>query len=797
MTGDAEYLDYTYQYNNNIKGIGEFMRGSSSIIAQVSPENRLLQFIQSDGKKKPNFSNLVIQEISQRYNQENTNTSDSLLNLAIRYKNKDAVIMLLNAEIPHPENKNYFPGLLKDLLTPALAQEYSLMNDMFTLLKNAPHLKDKFESLDQDEVNKIFALAAKNGSHAGMRILLEKNLVTNINQISDEMHSPYYYFQPQLKSENDLSQSTSFNLSESINLAASLDIGTMQTTEYLQAKFEELGAEYNEADKLSFAQDIFSNKLRKAIDKKDDATINSCLVTLREDKESLRPKQLMTCLEEAIDNNNLAITRDLVQIIGAENIDFTSHELIKNSRSKEMTQFLMDEAFLNNSIDKRQTEFSRSIINLAHRIGLSGSIGEGGDGTSIKLEGGKLENGVLMLRNFLKQYKEAHPDFEPIYDVVNFTAHTSTINDNDVCSAVMTERLQSGKPILLSTGWPKHAVSLSLCQDTNTQNIYLSFTNRGMGGLDVALNESAKSEHKSGTLIYELSNLDTNDFFQKFARYANEEIKDMASFKNALQPFIEDANLVKTIPAGPQAQGTCSYVNPKRGIEALLIMDRLVKGLDIEDKAEIDKVYKTYKQFSAEDKKQAFNDLITLYSQTMAKPDSISKKQEKDTLEKFIVTVFIQRGSLGYDTESLKKLFDALPKSLQNSIPEKYQKDHLLPDQRPHREGFFSKTHRQTMIYGSTQAIKQNEEKIANLIDLLKSKGFGGDKVLKIEVAANDKITVYTKGVRQIKTDLRDKVFIDALKANVTNIEGEYKFIVNNFSSMEIPGQQPNLKVSK
>jgi len=276
----------------------------------------------------------------------------------------------------------------------------------------------------------------------------------------------------------------------------------------------------------------------------------------------------------------------------------------------------------------------KMIKGMGHLLGLSTSISIDIDAQKISVKtddtGTSLESFVL-LDSIVKKYlekispgTEQLKQFEIISEAIGKTKEYLKFNEQ-VTAEALCDRFKDNKHTIIPAGWLGHDISIVLYKD------YLVVVNRG--------EREDGDESKERTLIYKIpdKNSITPDFIKNLNPKGDRPSKEMimGHIRNILGVGLNDEMPApfSVLPTKDQKHSTCSFVNPKGGVEAILFLDKfeeLVKlpGYVEDDAIEDAKKYarEEYKKFTNDIRNQGIDRLIEFRNQAYFENNEENKK---------------------------------------------------------------------------------------------------------------------------------------------------------------------------
>ncbi len=746
----------------------------------------------------------------------------SLMDYALLWGDFDAVKAIIESEIEIRSDAETIQRYLSKLFI-----EYPLINSCFgdhiEYDKSSDNLINIYHYLteniaknnpawtDTAMMNHFFVEAAK-GDVTTVLALLSLGHVGDINTVDKTGKTALYYLTLKgmtlpVVDEQDPLLSDTVDLEDEIQRAAMMSDDFQTITTLLIAQLKKEGAEFSSADRKALTQPDFAKNLLQAIMRNDQEVIDRYLRQIHEDDQLLSQMGFKECLEAAIEKNDVKTVKSLLGSSYASKIKLGELKLAITT-SDEMIYALADQ---HKTVDVSE-RFEKRLRQAAHRIGISGAISVmthnnppfGNRNKILSFEGDDLIGSRSALHKVLADYSEKNDKFKPIAAAASFAcnlAELSPVNiDSDKTALLSHQYYSAGHGMVLVSTWIEHAVGISVKYDEKSDKTYIAVSNRGNGNLQACLTKIAerllKDRPQCGTVVYRLDGKLSQSFFDKIPCYDNTiQFASDTDFNQALNEELKDAKPVAVLPAQPQKHGTCSYVNPKRSIEGLLLIEAICAGKPVDSNTLAD-AYNQYKLFSVDDKQQAVYDIIALHKSMAQNPDAIPI--EIELLHKFMIKIIMSHHSTKYNEIELawaKELYRALPnehrEKLSSVFPELASETYTVKD----KMTLFSQQRdrvRNIKITGELENIILFSNTLNNLQEYLRRNDLNKD-VKEIQVT-DSKIVIVTQNDQKLKYRLRDDVFQKELGAEITNVRGEYKFIVNNPDKLRLPTMVPPRK---
>lgn len=235
-------------------------------------------------------------------------------------------------------------------------------------------------------------------------------------------------------------------------------------------------------------------------------------------------------------------------------------------------------------------EMYHTVKKVGHVLGLSGKIKFQVDTTKYRFdpEGEYSTVSLQYIAEHLALYQQKYPTEagELITQAYQFSlslAHLSTNHYKPNAALLFANRYHEGKLVYLSTGWEGHGIGLGFYGD------YLIICNRGKDG-----------DQHHGCQVYKIKNKSklTEEFFNKLGTW---RFRDSKGLNAVLATVIDlDKPMLKFRCKG-QRHGTCSYVNAKSIVEALIVLTQASQNPTVNELADIyntEYKRKKYKDFT-------------------------------------------------------------------------------------------------------------------------------------------------------------------------------------------------------
>lgn len=720
-----------------------------------------------NGSHLRGFSKQELEEIDLRYQKK----KQSLFEMALLYGDLEAIKSLVDAKVSISANEKSIKNYLKKLFVQYGAL-YAYDNERNSNDKSAGNLvqiyrylqntvfKNNHDWSNSATINNMLADVANGQEISPLQALVDLGLVTDVNIVDKTGKTALYYLMTKPDNYESL-------------------------VDFLKTH----GAKLSQADELALKQQAFASDFQKAVEEKNPKLLKEYLDIILKDNQILTQELFMKCLGVAINKEDIETVKLMLQSHYSDAMNFQKLGDDERPQSVEMAYAIAVSS--QKKVDLDSEYFDVNLKKYAHRIGMEGEITGVSEAQEMKYELEAFHNiqSGAMLLDSLCNYAASNPAFQHFYRAAAFGNVISSItNEDDLYASACYQYYVEGNSMLLASGWTSHAVGLGIKYDSNTNKTYLSISNRGGGGLEVCVIENAKksleSVPKYGTVVYEMDGQLDKEFFNKMnplftdCRLATED-----DFSKAINQQLKDAKLIAALPAKPQGQGTCSYVNPKRAIEGLLLIDAVCKGEKINQET-LDDIYNQYKLFSVHDKKEAIKGLINYYQAVTTNPDA--NPLEVDAITKFVEAIILAHHSNKYDhveLESAQKLFMILPeimkKKLSAAVPE------LVASKETSKMRMFSQQRnrqREIVIKGNVSYILLYDDSVKKLIEFLKNNNIA-EKVRSISVGQNE-VTLQISGGRKEKYEVLE-VLKD--KCDIENVQGKAMFIIKNIDALHFP----------
>lgn len=305
--------------------------------------------------------------------------------------------------------------------------------------------------------------------------------------------------------------------------------------------------------------------------------------------------------------------------------------------------------------------------------------------------------------------------------------------------------------ILNNAGWLGHGLGMGLIFDLPNDKTYIAISNRGEEGLSVCIaNDEAEKLLKdtsdvlsmTGTIIYEAEGFLDDQFLNDFGvanRLSGSSHHDKGDFKQSVRKHLSKAKPLIILPAGPQQYENCTYANPKRTTEAILLIFMLMKGMPLNHDI-TERAYHEYKQFSAYDKAQCCDMIINFYNNYREQPGARNKAI--DAIEQLMIKIILTHHGAKEDNIELvsaQKIYRVLPNvikaKLVKVIPEEIANPQALA--RAHHELFSKnrKNSRKIRLAGSNENIFNNMDVLAEILKILQK--YSRKEIARIAIEDN------------------------------------------------------------
>ncbi|MBI2792666.1 MAG: hypothetical protein HYX61_11975 [Gammaproteobacteria bacterium] len=296
---------------------------------------------------------------------------------------------------------------------------------------------------------------------------------------------------------------------------------------------------------------------------------------------------------------------------------------------------------------------------IGHVLGLSEKIKASYNGIEFLLEseGNYNQLSLKLLLDALSEFRQKSQSkvCDDIYDALKFSHDKMKQTDNiyqEGSETDLLDRYRDNKLIYLSTGWKGHTVGLAF------YGKYLIYCNRGQAG-----------DQRFGCKIFELNDpsLINEALFKKLTN----EIKTPEDFHRILRTLVDLQNPVVKFRCRGHKRGTCSLVNPKSSLEAMIV---LLQAGHHATKEKLLEVYqaefkrKKYKYFTEFMRNREIDELIK----------DMFYAQDSDLIEFFaqLATAIINehhgknRGYIKDDREIMRAvdLFERVPEKVQKRM---------------------------------------------------------------------------------------------------------------------------------
>lgn len=734
-------------------------------------EHPLVEFVKSN-TKNPGFTALTpsdIREYDEKYKQKDIGEkeAESLMALAFRYKNINAVQLLYKNGVALPDTPNDFAALIEQLFVNTnINDNGESTRKLFDYLMQDSTFQQQLKAMTPNELNDIYLRLAQDKEHAACQLMLKFNLVDNVNYVDQHGHTAQFYFNLNLDNlsvmQSDYDENREFILA-------------------LNQQLDARGATLNEVDTKAIAQNTLSRSIIDSITE-DNNSDNYELRLINANPDLITQDQFEDILDTAVLNNAVRAVELLLENKHAEQINWSKYHIFDAVKNMEIANLFLKFSTEHRVTYIREPAFDYRVKEISHRLGLSDFIETIHDLPSMRnqlrkvmLDGSNAASGVQALAKSTSQYSTSHPEFNRYAQAVDFSANAGTIKDKLISTALYVERQQAGEPIIFGTGWTKHVIGIGVRYNPETDKTYIAVANRGLGGLPGVIPAKLLEKNDNyGTAVLEIDGQLPQEFYKLMA--ADSEYMDARHFAKTLSPYLASAKMMTVLPAGDQGHETCAYVNQKRVLEGMLWVDKYIA------KANLD-VAKEYKSFSYSDKKAAFDDLLQLYLAVKNQAAGVISKQEYRLMLELIAQVFIQRGSIGVENDSLMRLYHALDDEARNVIPAKHHPKNIEHGRAQQQFGLFNKPKREIGFRGDRLHVEQHSDVMQALQRYLIDNGAGRDKVKFIKANA-DSLTIYTIGSRETKAFVRDVVIKEKLGAAITNVDGKYEFVLNDLTAL-------------
>jgi len=395
------------------------------------------------------------------------------------------------------------------------------------------------------------------------------------------------------------------------------------------------------------------------------------------------------------------------------------------------------------------------IKEMGHLLGLSTSINLDAKETSVETEFNRRLESFLLLDEVVEKYSERlisdteqSKHFEIISEAIGQTKEYLKFNE-EVTAEILCDRFKAEKCTIIPTGWPRHAISIVLYKD------YLVVVNRG--------DREKGDESKERTLIYKIpdKNAITPDFIKNLNPKGDPpskeiimgHIRDIVGVgpEKTLTPFVE-------LPTKDQKHGTCSFVNPKGGVEAILFLEKLeeLKKLpEYVEAAAIENAKKyareEYKKFTNDIRNQGVSKLIDFREKACSK----NNEENKKVAIQLAVAVMIEHHGEEKYSDNQKQL----PRKVKIAQELKREFDLLKA---------FSSEERKQII----QEIQSKPQFIDLLYPALSSKGSDRDELIEFLLESGVKIKSEHLSLAAEKGDLKTvQAFLAMPSDSKTKIE--------------------------
>ncbi len=195
-----------------------------------------------------------------------------------------------------------------------------------------------------------------------------------------------------------------------------------------------------------------------------------------------------------------------------------------------------------------------------HVLGLSDYIEFESQGRKFKLdpEGEYTEVSLNLLKTQVDAFRKAFPSKanDAIFEALQHSSGLIEYQANTYKKGTekdFFDRYKSNQMTFLSAGWHKHGVGLAF------YGKYLIYCNRGHAG-----------DRRYGCKIFEIQDLKgvNEALFRKLISHMDYP----SEFHAILEKIIDFKNPVVRFRSKPQKRGTCTYMNPKSSIEAMIVL---------------------------------------------------------------------------------------------------------------------------------------------------------------------------------------------------------------------------------
>lgn len=618
---------------------------------------------------------------------------------------------------------------------------------------------------DEHTMNNLVAVAAR-GKVVTLDALLELGYVTNVNT-PDETGKTAAYYLTQKNTDTPLIE-----------------------------ELKKRGQEFSAQDVLAQSQNALAKNLMSAIENKDREQINSYLTELQSNQSSLTQLQFTNCLYKAIDLDDEATVLALITSeCGRQfNLDW---KYIANIKSIDMMYTIAYSALTHQSHVENDSQFQEEIKRFSHRVGVGGDIkvkspSQYNGYVELKLEGSSAAKSLPALQEALEGYNSTE-EFNPLSNAVRFTRNVYELSTDGIgqhAPELFLKHYEQGRPLIVPVGWDGssygHVIGVGIQYDSKNNKTYLSVSNRGAGGLNIALTEQAKSTfgvqtNATGTVVYAMNGLIDFQISTITTRFPG--LKECA---DVLQNILSNMQPVAILPAQEQKYGTCTYVNVKRTIEGLLFIDALCTGQPVDQKTK-DEVYLKYKLFSIDDKKQACLHLIHYYKAHTA--NSNVDPVKTNILNELIVQIIHRHHSLKHDAVELnlsRQLYAILPKSYQD-IAVVVAPELLDPKIGPSQnEGILMSERtriRPIHVIGDFKVLYKYNENINNLLKIFSEHNITSEVIKIVSIDAKGELSI--SGKKGMKQQILDVCMqLGATDADIKGVEKRAKVIIPDLNKL-------------
>jgi hypothetical protein len=593
----------------------------------------------------------------------------------------------------------------------------------------------------------------------------------------------------------------------------------------LKKKIEQNGASLSGKDADSLQVINFTNELMSAIENGNKEIALKMIAQVVQNHTFLTQEQFNKCLYAAIQSSDPEYLQSLINSKQMKNNEELLARGLKHVKSEECAKILIDYIMANPFIKNKRSDIFDITRETAHRVGLSGTIETkiGDYPHTLKLEGASPVGSQKLLIDSLEQTTgEILTSTAEAKEALRFNYYLNHIADVELKAKLLEERFKTGKLIMSTPSWVGHCLGMALKYDPAANKTYIALTNRGLDGLDAFISESSPFKDaintmmpasRTGTIIYEVDGLASSGFLEHFAIYnpyiAWENGKTREAFKAVIDSEFESARPITILNAGPQAHGTCSYVNPKRSLEGATFIDRVIKG---EDPAKIptDEIYHDYKKYSGSDKTAACMKLVEFYHEH-SRNEGTNNPDELDALNQLVAKIILAHHDIKQSDDprelnAAKELYKILPEEYKrmfrslithNILPREIIAENS-PSSSSSRTGLYSRSQvgrprQKIMIHGDLKDIYNNAAQLEILFKYLNEKNITEKDILKIEFVDGN-LRVFTKPDQKFKGSLRQALEVD-LGAKIENTPGQYNFTIKNMA--ELKSNKPESRSKK